>query len=555
MIPLKNDNNGDDMFEKNKTVLDMDKKQVVLMIKQLFDSNIEDLPEEFSEIDPVLFYTETIREKEKRGYHDKITIPCNYLVDKAELIINKVEESRRKLTGNQFDELWNCFDVSLDFSVWGSSVWEPRILPNGAVLIRNIQKIIGLNDQVSGAFNIRASQVRKDLEEVQNYLVSKKPLHDEDTLSFSILHRDEMGFLWTRDIPEVLSEVGQTLVFLSKDFIQRMRNSGKVNSTNIFISDAMLKVAEKSASEHCVLRVFKYASYIYGTNRLGDEYDTILESYSYRLGSDPINNEPIKKEVSSSFDFIKNYIKEVTLKETPEIYETEVIKQNRTIKVLMMDKIHEDYSSKKSQQIDAVMPVFGHYWDRPVSYYNENTQFWNIAQMNKGYMFLVNLSYSYLPSVKNALAEFRHSLIKTISEIQDPNVQTLLYLPLKELNYLNEDDVFIYGSPECNKRMEKVMRELGKKTSATITFEELAKYEDEELAEKEFLAMSGAEYKFSILFVTPKAPVIEDCHQYGLTISKNMNTSLTVHIPNYGYNQGYSSGNLDAGNASQFLLN
>lgn len=541
------------MLGQNTTIINVDRKHIALAVKQLFDGNIEDIHDEFLGLDPIIFYNETIKEKEKRGYQGKITIPCNSLVYQSELILTKLEEARKQLTGNQFDELWDCFDINLDFSIWGSNVWEPRVLPNGSILIRNIQKVIGINEQVSDKLDVRFSSLHTDLNELEDVLHNKKFLHEEDTLSFSILHRNENGFIWTRKVPENLSEVGQTLIFISKDMILRLRASGKLNQNNAFISDKALAISKQSVSEHCVFRIFKYSTLMYGTYRLGDEYDTILESYSYRLGDDPLSNDYIQKEVCTDFSFIKKHIKEIVQRADSDIYGAEVLKHNRTIKVLLIDKVCEDYASKKAEQLDELKPLFGQYWDRPVSYYGINSQFWNISQLNKGYMFLVNFSFYYLPSAKKTLNDFKQSVEKVISQAE-PYLKPLLYLPIIELNYLNEDDVFEYGTPECNARMELVSKKLSKKPGHTITFEESANYENEEIATKEFLAMSGSEYKIYILFVSPTAPIIEDCHQFGVQVSKYMDNSLTIHVPNYGFNQGYLSGNLDAGNSTQYLL-
>lgn len=541
------------MLGQNTTIINVDKKHIALIVRQLFDGNIEDINEEFLGLEPIIFYNETLKEKEKRGYQGKITIPCNSLLTQSELILTKLEEARKQLTGIQFDELWDCFDISLDFSVWGSNVWEPRILPNGSILIRNIQKIIGINEQVAEKFELRSASLNKDLEELEVVLQNKKLLHDEDTLNFSILHRDENGFIWTRKAPEKLSEVGQTLIFISKDLILKLRASGKVSPNNLFISDKALAISKQSLSEHCVFRTFRYSTLAYGTYRLSDEYDTILESYSYSLDDEPLSNEYIQKEVSTDFNFIKKYIKGIVQNENSEIYSTELLKNNRTMRVLVMDKVSEDYASQKAWQVDELKPIFGHYWDRPASYYGSNSQFWNVSQLNKGYMFLVNFSFYYLPSAKKTLQDFTQAIDKAISQA-DPTLKPLLYLPITELNYLNEDDVFEYGTPECIARMEVLSKKLIKNPSQTISFEEVANYENEEIATKEFLAMSGAEYKVYILFVTPTAPLIEDCHQFGIKLSKYMDNSLTVHIPNYGFNQGYSSGNLDAGNSSQYLI-
>jgi hypothetical protein len=540
------------MLGQNTTIINVDRKHIALIVKQLFDGNIEDIHDEFLGLDPIIFYNETIKEKEKRGYQGKIIIPCNSLVYQSELILTKLEEARKQLTGQQFDGLWDCFEINLDFSIWGSNVWEPRVLPNGSILIRNIQKVIGINEQLSDKLEVRFSALTNDLKELEDTLQNKKFLHEEDTLNFSILHRDENGFIWTRKVPEKLSEVGQTLIFISRDMILRLRANGKLSPNNAFISDKALAISKQSVSEHCVFRVFKYSTLMYGTYRLGDEYDTILESYSYRLGDDPLSNEYIEKDVSTDFNFIKKYIKYIVQNEELEIYGTEVLKHNRNIKVLLADKVCEDYSSKKASQINELKPLFGQYWDRPVSYYGINSQFWNISQLNKGYMFLVNFSFYYLPSAKKTLQDFKETVGKVISQ-SEKHLKPLLYLPITELSYLNEEDVFEYGTPECDARMELVSKKLSKNPSQTISFEESANYENEEIATKEFLAMSGSEYKVYILFVTPTAPIIEDCHQFGIQVSKYMDNSLTIHVPNYGFNQGYSSGNLDAGNSTQYL--
>lgn len=538
------------MLGQNEIILNIDTKQISLVVKQLFEGNIEDINNDFSSIDPIIFYNETIKEKEKRGHHGKITIPCNNFLEQSELILTKIEEARKKLTGAQFDEFWNCFDISLDFSIWGSNFWEPRVLPNGSVLIRNIQKVIGLSDQVSNKLDIRSNTLTKDLKELATILQNKKILHDEDTLSFSILHRDENGFIWTKQLPSILSEVGQTLIFISKDLIVKLKANGKISQNNIFISDKVLEIAKKSVSEHCVFRVFKYSTLLYSTYRLSDEYDTVLESYSYRLGDDPLSNEYIQKDISTDFSFIKKYVKGTIQNENHEVYNTELLKNNRVIKVLLTDKLSEDYASKKALQINEVKPNFGYYWDRPVSFYDAHSQFWNISQLHKGYMFLVNYSFHYLTSSSKILSEFKQSIEKIISQAEN-KFKTLLYLPIKELNYLNEEDVFEYGTPECNARMELLVKELSKKSIQDIPSSEFV---NEEVSNKDFLTMNGLEYKVHILFVTPTAPLIEDCHEYGIKVSKHINDSLTIHIPNYGFNQNYSSGNLEEGNYSQYIL-
>lgn len=538
------------MTEKNKTILEMDKKEVVSMVKQLFDGDLENLPEEFNEIDPLLFYTEVIREKNKRGYHEKIVIPCNYMVDKSEAVLNKVNQSKDLINGKQFEELWECFFISLDISVWGSDNWAPRILPNGALLFRNHHLVISLSETIKGEINIKHTHLRRELLKIEAY--SKENSEKYDVSSFGIIHRDEQGIDWTDVVPNSLSEVGQTIIFVKKELIEEMLSKGIFNTQYTDSMQRVVNVATLSRSGHCVLRVFGSKAYLYSTERVGDEYDTILENYSYYLGEDPEHHETVIKETSSDYDFIKKYIqKEIEITKECDLLNTNFIKENRIIRVLVKDKIHEEYASKKTEQISCFEPLFGKYYDRPASYLNSNTEFWNVAQLHKGHMFIINLIYSHLPAVKDSVGDFKKYIEKAISQVSNAKVK--IHLPLEGLNYINESDIFEYGTPLCEERIKKVFKKLSKKQADTITFEESAKYENEEQAEQEFLAMAGTEYKFTILFETSSIPNVADCHDYGINISKVLDASIVVHIPNYGFNQGYYSGNLDTGNWSHFI--
>ncbi len=538
------------MLEQNTPIESIDKKAITSTVKQLFDGDIEDLSTEFSIIDPIIFFKEVIKEKNKRGYHEKINIPCNYDIEQSELILLKIEECRKKITGEEFEDFWHCFDFNLDIVVWGSDEWAPRLLPNGAILIRNHHLVISLNEYVSDVIDIRFNELQQELLKIESF--AKSILAKDDVTSFNIIHRDETGIDWNDSIPKELSEVGQSIVFIHKTLIEKLILNNISFNNNPGFLHKLLNISNDSRSGHCVLRVFRHKTFLYETQRIGDEFDTILENYSYYLGESPNNVDYEMKKISNNFYFVKQYIQDIIKKSTPcDLYKTKTLESNRMIRALILDKINEDYSSKKALQISSFEPVFGHYYDRPVSYFEANTEYWNFAQLHKGHMFLLNINYSFLPTnggKPKKLAEFIKQVIG-----QTNNKLIKVHLPIEDLNYLSDDDVFDYDTPEYLARIKLILKKLSKKKHDTLTLEEVAHYESEETAEKEFLEMSGQEYKFSILFFLNKIPSISDCHEFGLKTSQQLDMSLTVHIPNYGFNQGYCSGELDNGNSSQFI--
>jgi hypothetical protein len=522
------------------------------IVSQLFNNDIENIPEEqLKQIEPISFSKEVIKQKLKNGYHSKIKIPANYLIEKVEIILEKINEARLKLNGEKFEELWKCFEFSLDISVWGSDTWAPRLLPNGSLLIRNHHRVIALSEQIQGTLNINNHDLQSQLKDIEIY--SQETLSDDDSTSFNIIHRSQSGVSWIKEVPEELSDFGQTLVFIDKSFIETARENGSFNKDNIIFNDLILNIAENSRSGHCVMRVFKEKTFLYSTFRAGDDYDTILENYSSYLGTEP-GEEECTDNFQSDTDFINKYILECISNNEVEIFSTKPLKQNEIMNLLVDRKIKNDYVTKKTWQIMEFTPFFASSWNQPTTYYGNQIDFWDVSEEHEHKLITVIGDYSTLPNISFGKSAFKTKIKKSISIV--PKAKVLVWLPTSKRSnssykYINDEDIFQYDSKELNQRIDEVFKILLDEYRNNLTSETII--EDEKADQKEFLESVGYDYEFALLFITKTTPEPNEFNSFGLKISSVFEGSINIVVPVYGFKQGYCDGELDTGNAYHFL--
>lgn len=527
------------------------KKQITEYVTQLFDGDLENLPiEEFLKVDAVAFSKEVLKQKKKNGWQSRIKIPFNYAIDQGEAVVKKVEEVREKVTGAVFDDFWNCFEASLDISVWGSDTWAPRVLPNGAVLIRNHHRVIALSDRIEGVLDVDNTQMQKDLVELFDFYKSSAEEEQIEYFNLNIIHRDENGVSWTVNVPTKLSDYGQTLIFISADFIQQAKDSGSISEDSFIFNEDLERVASNSRT-HCVILVFRNKSFLYSTYRAGDEYDTILENYSYWLGSQP-DEETCSERFSSKGDFVANYIRSNIEANDIELLDVQFLKYgHNTLKMFMRDKVVNEYSSKKAQQMAGFEPIFSTSPDIPSTYYNDDIPFWEFSQKYQERTFSFQGAYSFLPNLQYGESTLKEAIKNSVSLIGDCTVK--VWLPLgenPERGWIDEDDIFDYGTPEYDKRIHEMFKKL------TTLYKESAEENDmsEEEKEKDFIDNVGYDYAFAILFITQETLDPEMAHYHAMKMSTYIEGSTSLTLPAYGLYQGYCEGELDTGNAYSLIL-
>ena len=531
----------------------LNKKEINSIVSSLFNNDIENLDiEKLKQIEPKDFYKEAIKLRKQLGWNASIKIPCNWQEDKAIKILEKLNECRLTLNGKQFEELWDLVSASSDISVWGGDDWNPRILPNGAVLIRNHHRVIGISDQSSGSIKMNNNQLREQLVELLEVFEKNFDIKDAD-YKFNFIHRSDEGFEWTSNIPEKLSDYGQTLFFMSTDLIEKAK---EVLSDNHFIfEDNIENTASDSRTGHCVLRIFKDCSFIYSTYRASDEYDSILENYSYYLGETP-NEEPIKEQVSSDIGFITQNVRRIIeYNDPPEIFSKSLLRTgtgNKIIRTLFSDKFYNGFAAEKSQQIMEFPPLFGINKETPTTYYSDEIPFLAYSKKFDGHLIVAKCYYAFLNDISNAQSQIEDNL----SEIKNliPNSKLQVYLPIpNKINYSREEDIFEYGSKDFQERLNLVVESL--KEMHLKDLEENPSDENIDLSqsEKDWIDNFGYEFEFALLIITDENIDLFEVHKYGLRVSNIFNSTANLIVPAFGFCQGYSDGELDTGNVNIFL--
>ncbi len=539
----------------NTPATKLSKKEVSEVITTLFDSDIESLEvEKLAQIEPKEFYKEVIKQKKTLGWKARIKIPCNWHEDKAIKILDKLNDCRLVLNGEQFEELWDIITASADISVWGSDTWAPRVLPNGAVLVRNHHRVIGIDDQASGSIQIFNEELQKQLKKVAE-IAAEHFNGEEDHYKFHFVHRSEEGFDWTTEVPEKLSDYGQTLVFISSDLIEKAKEIGEdeLGEDHFIFDYQVASAASNSRSGHCVLRVFKYYTFLYSTYRASDEFDSIVENYAYYLGSEP-NEGPTSQRVSAENKFVISSVRG-TLEDNdpPEIFSKPLLKhRSGIIKTLFSEKFYTGYAAEKSNQMMQFPPVFGVDTETPSTYYGDEIPFLDYAKKFDGRLIVAKSYYAVFDDVSNLKSQFNDRLSEISTLIDDCTLK--LYMPVPgDVKYDQEEDIFEYESKEYKKRLDTIVKTLKKMYEDDAKENPPEEGTDPSQAEKDWLDGYGYDYEFAILAITRDNVNLFDTHQYGLKLSGILENSATIIVPTFGFYQGYSAGELDTGNVNVFL--
>ncbi len=532
------------------------KKEKTSLVEQLFDNDLENLNLEiFEKFSATDFHSEVMKQKKERGWNARINIPCNWIADKGDAVLKKILEFKNQCqTEKEFKDFWNIFTASVDISVWGSDVWAPRVLPNGAILIRNHHRVISLDENITGSVDISNVELHKQLKQLETFALGN--LEEEQfTICFSFIHRTEEGIIWTTKVPDTLSDFGQTVFFLSTEVLNKAKESGQFEEDHIVFNEFVETAASNSRSGHCVMRIFKEKTFFYSTYRAGDEYDTILENYSYYLGDSPDQDDAMEYEINAESNFIYSFIKEnIESQDDPEIFEEETLSNNEDFRKLFAEKLYDEYSRKKSYQVMEFTPIFGKNWDLPPTYYLPKPPFFELSQKYDGRLVVASFTMEFLSNLENMVSELSDKLSDMVSNIMDgSNVKVLSPLAQYENGVdFSEEDIFNYGTQELQKRLLELKSVMNSHFEEYIN-ENPNDENDLEANQKDWLDSYGYDYNLTLLIIPQETPNPFTAHKYGIDFSALTESSLNIQIPTYGYYQGYSAGELDTGNSNQFL--
>ena len=503
--------------------------------------------------------------EENRGWSDKIKMPVEYNEDISALFMTKIAECKSLLDEDKYKSLVDMVLPTQEFSVWGGSVWEPRLLPNGAILIRNHHRVIGIDETPSYSVNFdNPDKIKSDLSEIATIFEEiKDTAFDGVPSNFSIIHNTGEGIAWTTKVPSLLSKRGQTLVLISNSMFEELdKHSDKISDDNVFMDSEFRSIAtSNSRSGITFYRTFDGFMYGYGSFRASDDYDTILEMHSYYLGEAPDEEGPYSRAPYPTGDYLKinSACKEFLEDNPPYLLECQDDDSDnmKSLKETLSDYYYNRFSKEKASQIGHFPGMFSANADIASPYYGEATAFAKYSNSTEKDLLVVNGGLFFIKSkddIENlevVLSNARYS-IQEAADISDiPYEKISVFVTNKSswgTDCLTQDDYQLFDFDSDN--FSKASSELKNTLLTRLQEDEIP---DDEV--EDFLSDIQREYECYYVLESSTRFTPLNAHELGLRFTKSIDSGANIIIPALGFDQGYDCGDLDTGNVNSFLSN
>jgi hypothetical protein len=153
----------------------------------------------------------------------------------------------------------------------GGPGWDPRVLANGGVAVRNFHRILGL--QLAAGVSVSGASLAMIRREVQTVLRRGVKAQNESVM---LMHHASDGIIYTQEVPEDFQFLGQSILFCPASLTKGL---------------SVLSLAARATSpepqEMLAIRLFTDTVCAYTMYRHGDDADTVVESFAAsRLDSD-----------------------------------------------------------------------------------------------------------------------------------------------------------------------------------------------------------------------------------------------------------------------------
>jgi hypothetical protein len=477
----------------------------------------------------------------KNSYEAKKSITI-YGSEDSLFFLLKLQEARAKMKGEEFDSLWDYFRFTNNYGVMGGEPWQPRILPNGALLIRNHHRVISLSSSPGYVFKVKNDDLKRELEKAKNHF---EPDEKNNCHTFSVLHRTEEGFYWGKNIPD-LSSQGETLVFLPEEWLKQICESKVLGEDSILANDGIWEVAKQSRSGHCVFRVFSERTFCHSTFRASDEYDTILEECSDTVEweSEPnsvaiCNRYGARREVQ---DNIKNMSMSLNFDEF-----------NVQMQMLLRHAFYEDYADDLLKSIYDHEPFFGQMYNTPPGYANHLAFGSHLENADSGRM--VNIFFGNTPfkSLETFKEDVRASIEKVAAKFRTKSVRAQL-VDYSGYRHAGDEEVQELDSKTYQDNVQEVLEMFKKEYES---FEPDPEMSDDDNID---VFKHGIDTGVLISLMLEEHIDPSEANDIAIKISDEVSDKeefcIYVHmsLPYYGFEQSYIGGSADSGNASMFVV-
>ncbi len=530
---------------------------------QLFDGYYLDTDlESLSDADPEGFCTAILAEKKNRGSKGKIELSLEDDPDDLEPLFDLIERVRTEVNEELFERFWECFVFSMDISVGNGGLWGLRVLANGGLMIRNLHRIIGFDGNLEDSIEIPVATLKAQLDEIHAGIeaLNTKEQDPITAVDFSLVHRDEKGVYWTQAIPERLSKVGQTLIFINEKLIEKLRVTLEGAEKNLLLSDSVLDVAACSRTGHCVLRVFVDRVFLFSTSRLGDEYDTLAEYFSYIIDDAETGfNKPLDVDFSCSSGGWAGKLKEI-LQECAESGVDDALdphtyfNTHASLLSLVRERAIEAVIEDKRTQMSESTPIFASTPNQPSCYMVDTVPYWTQVQDLGSRLLVLETGYDFIEDLDDDPVSASLQQFGSVAEhfgAERVTVRPFFKIHGWEREYCDATDLFVLGDEPLSRRLESIFDRI--RSEFEHELEECSE-DSNDYPCRDFLR--DANYSLALLLELPNTPNLSGLHTAMLELSEQiMVDRMYLIIPAYGLVQGYSDGEIDTGNIHSLLPN
>lgn len=518
------------------------------IVKQLMEAgSIDDegLPEGMAEVDAVAFVKELARYRKKAlgtpRYKNLVRTSAWGDASHANILLQMLAKAQPEVSGKVMEEAVSALQISLDYGVLGSDAFMPKILPNGALVIRNHHRVIAVDESPSVRLGIGNTVLRHELDKVMRQI---EPLENEEEalIDFSIIHRQADGsFVRTRTLPEQLSDWGQTLVLIGH---------GIDLSASELLTDADVhSVCEHSRTGTAIVRVFADFALVYGTYRADDDFDTIVEEYAEHA----FYEIDVPETVGISQD--EHRIKASVISRTEDRIENSDLKRPKSgvmsyyFDHLMLSTHNwKSYASRKVQQISSFTPIFHESPVQPVHYYAARDPYWTLSEEFGHRLAVVSVPMQAFAGID----DFEHRLADVIGSLFGavgfPAHQTLLLTEDSDCWWQGRDNAHALDAEAARDWLRARADEMREQFRETM---EGAPESDEGEVLRDVLVYGWVQVCVALVF--EQRPDYVQLDRLMKRISALVDGGGNLSVPVVGFCQGYDCGGYDTGNAPVLL--
>ncbi len=481
----------------------------------------------------------------------KLTIPGFFPL--AQAVIQKFSEARLTVTGETFDAAWSLVAFNFDYGVLGGEVFQPAIFPNGAVLIRNHHRVIGIDDKPLAILKVHPRGLACDLRRLF------RAADERRVTDAFFLHRiDKNRVVRQTRPPRFLSTCGQTLALIAHDL--------PVDICKALPASVLDLVRSRSRTGHAVLRFFGDHVFVHPTYRFSDDLDVLLEEYAETYLPAEDSGLPLGVEISGNLKWLNAWFSERTLTYLrgqdfafPDA--SDVMHFHVTQKTTA--QTWSSYSGRKVADVTSLPRFFADRADRPVSYSDAYTEpysdfetlksrFWDLSVRLKHDMFIVEVPFFNLAQDTAAAASIDAAGIRRQLNHLTPFARRLRVLQVSEAGKTRILRLHSWlRTSGITDRFAAAIRE-AEADAAALELDDEAKADHirETLSHDE-------ELKLQLVFgkITFKQAIdFRAIHQGLIALSAGWPAGIVWHFPRFGLIQSYWQGELDSGNQDLFCL-